>query len=110
MEWKCKKCGKCCEVYRGTLEANNNDIKRWRKEGRDDILERVLFMSGEDEWGDLWACDDGSDFGRCPFLNKDNTCAIQDTKPEVCANYTCEHEHNMDERYKSMGLKTPIVC
>jgi len=69
------KCGKCCKApLVNTIKFSMEDLDRWRREGRKDILEIV----------DDWARHKET----CPFL-KDNKCSIQETKPETCIKYLC---------------------
>lgn len=91
--FECKRCGKCCFRF-PQLEAYAEDIKRWRKEGRDDILQYVdIFHFSSFDTGDLWFNPkNGMELNRCPFLrkvkNKDEyKCGIHETKPTVCKNY-----------------------
>ena len=72
-----------------SLPATESDIRRWRKEGRGDILEYVGFMGGGVY--DLWI-KDGEDLPRCPFLRKDRGkpsyhCTIHETRPDACRGY-----------------------
>lgn len=92
--FECKKCGKCCIKYCSTFSATENDIKRWKKEKRLDIISYVSFMDPNKTWGDLFFNPKTGEeiFGRCPFLRKDNNkityhCQIHTTKPDVCRNY-----------------------
>ncbi len=43
--FKCQQCGKCCERGRPPLSATQEDLKRWKKERRKDILKYVDFIS-----------------------------------------------------------------
>jgi len=83
----CLRCGGCCESFGGHLLASRRDLTRWRREGREDILRRV----GSVGW--LWI-DPGSGrpvTGGCPFLVRTSpehtSCAIQETKPDMCREY-----------------------
>ena len=95
----CTRCGKCCtnQSYMGSLQATGDDVKRWRKEGREDILRFAVVMglSDENPWADLWLDQDHPDLPerlRCPFVRKDRnrltyTCTIYETRPQVCRDY-----------------------
>lgn len=92
----CTRCGKCCTNpnYMGTLEATGDDVKRWRREGRDDILAWVGILGPEDNpYGDLWISErTGMEAQRCPFVRKDPNrptyrCTIYETRPHVCRDY-----------------------
>ena len=87
----CTRCGKCCldASYMLSLPATESDIRRWRREGRDDILEYVDFIGGGVY--DLWVRD-GVDLPRCPFVRKDRGkptyhCTIHETRPAACRGY-----------------------
>jgi Fe-S-cluster containining protein len=75
-----------------TLSATAEDIARWRREGRDDIL-RYAYILGDS--ADLWLDStkpDKSELDRCPFVrkipgSKKYNCRIYDTRPEVCREY-----------------------
>ena len=84
---ECERCGKCCVEYIGTFGATKEDILRWRKEGRDDILAYVCFMG--DDWGDLFFHPETGEeiHDRCPFLRKirnknEYECMIEETKSD----------------------------
>jgi Fe-S-cluster containining protein len=103
----CSNCGKCCTntSYMGTLQADGEDVKRWEREGRDDIL-RYVSVLGPDEnpWGDLWV-DSENDFVeklRCPFVRKVRNsnrylCSIHETRPQVCRDYVPWEPGNLCE-------------
>lgn len=87
----CNGCGKCCldSSYMLNLPATLSDIRRWRKEGREDILEYVDFL-GEGVY-DLWV-KEGKSLPRCPFVRKDRNkptyhCTIHETRPQACRGY-----------------------
>jgi Fe-S-cluster containining protein len=92
-----------------TLQATGEDVKRWRREGRDDILRFVAVLGRDDDdpWGDLWIDDDnGVERARCPFVrklpNRDQyTCTIYETRPEVCRQYEPWTPHAICEIPKS---------
>ncbi|MFZ7111259.1 MAG: YkgJ family cysteine cluster protein [Desulfatiglandales bacterium] len=85
----CKRCGNCCRTYLFAY-TSDEDIKRWRHEGREDIL-HVLEKASP-----IWAGDHiisartGETLYTCPFLVWDGqiaTCTIHDTRPRVCREY-----------------------
>jgi Fe-S-cluster containining protein len=87
----CNGCGKCCldASYMRSLPASASDIKRWRKEGREDILDYVDFVGGRKYY--LWV-KEGVEMSRCPFVKKDRNkptyhCTIHETRPEACRGY-----------------------
>jgi Fe-S-cluster containining protein len=85
----CERCGKCC-LADFIAYVRDEDIDRWHREGRDDILqmirrEHALWM------GDHLVCaDDGRYLRGCPFLAFEETqhrCSIYATRPRVCRDY-----------------------
>jgi Fe-S-cluster containining protein len=91
----CTNCGKCCTnpSFMGTLQATGDDVKRWRREGRDDIL-RFAGVIGprSDPHADLWIDETGIERERCPFVRKVRgqsryLCTIYETRPQVCRDY-----------------------
>ena len=82
----CKRCGFCCQAHVGML-VSHEDILRWRREGRDDILrliENAEIVYGRDGLGD------GEYLIDCPFLISEGdlaACAIYDARPQVCRDF-----------------------
>lgn len=98
----CTQCGKCCtnEMYMNTLEIDGVDVKRWRRQGRDDILAHieVIGRTKADPWADAWFTKAGNSVKGCPFVRKIRgadryTCTIYDTRPQVCRSYP----HSVDQ-------------
>jgi|SRR6516164_8874653 len=93
----CTNCGKCCTnpAFMGTLQATGEDVKRWRRQRRHDILRFASVLGPpEDPWADLWVDDerDGLEHERCPFVRKVRgqpryLCTIYETRPQVCRDY-----------------------
>ena len=92
----CTNCGKCCinEYYMGSLQVSSEDVKRWMREGRSDILAWVNVLGEPEEpWGDLWiSSQTGDEAFRCPFVRKIRgsnryLCSIYETRPQVCRDY-----------------------
>ncbi len=88
----CTRCGKCCTnpSYVGSLQATGEDVKRWIREGRTDILEWAAIMGDPDDpWADLWISPrTGAEASRCPFVRKDPNrptyrCTIYETRPRA---------------------------
>lgn len=117
-EWKilyenfeCIRCGTCCKetnwVSNIELRIPWEDIQRWRREGRTDILEKVYVYEGLG--GDLFDKKTFRRFSKCPFLKKKGkiySCSIHKTKPLGCKLFpfyfnhqgTCEYcESPIDE-------------
>ena len=76
----------------------DQDVKRWRREGRQDILRFAHVLgSRNDPWADLWIDSQAPDHRdperyRCPFVRKVRgqpryLCTIYETRPQVCRDY-----------------------
>jgi len=93
--FECKRCGTCCENIK-YVEITTNDIKRWKSEGRNDIISEI----------------NGNKFlptqGRCPFLEHTNglaVCGIYETRPEACRIYPLWD----DGIFHPSALRCPVV-
>ena len=88
----CTQCGKCCtnSNFMGSLSATAEDLERWRREERWDILAWCGII---DDWADLWVSPrTGDEAERCPFVRKQRgkdkyDCLIYETRPEVCREF-----------------------
>ena len=86
---ECRRCGTCCQIH-FSVYALEEDIARWRAEGRDDILR--LLEDEEMAWaGDpLVSTTTGESLSPCPFLQEVDTCfvcAIHPTRPRICREF-----------------------
>ena len=84
---ECNRCGICC-LANMIPQACEEDLERWRLEGRDDILEKYRWTA----WaGDrLVALEDGHHLYACPYLMLEEdraACAIYETRPTVCRDF-----------------------
>lgn len=88
-EIACMRCGRCCLADMPAC-ASDEDIDRWRRQGRDDILHVMDTMAA------VWAGDhfvsshNGRYIHTCPFLEWEGelfSCSIYETRPGVCAEY-----------------------
>jgi Fe-S-cluster containining protein len=92
--FRCIQCGHCCLELSDAYSTNayEEDIVRWEKEMRWDILDYVVGT-------DLWISPrTGEDVTRCPWLrklpNKDRyICRIHNTKPKQCRDYPKSRKH-----------------
>ncbi len=101
--FKCKQCGRCCINLRDAFEtcATEEDVQRWEKEGREDILAWVdPIPLGEEHFVyDIWISPTtGDDVPRCPWLRKlpkknKYICRIHDVKPVHCREYPRSRKH-----------------
>ncbi|TAL37389.1 MAG: YkgJ family cysteine cluster protein [Spirochaetes bacterium] len=86
---ECMRCGRCCLADMFAC-ASDEDIGRWRREGRDDIL--GMRESESAVWvGDHFiSTRTGRYIRHCPFLALGGelcACGIYETRPKVCADY-----------------------
>ena len=86
---QCQRCGTCCQIH-FSVYAMEDDIARWRAEGRTDILR--LMEDEEMAWGgdNLVSTITGEPLSPCPFLQKDGArfaCAIHTTRPRICREF-----------------------
>lgn len=86
-EIQCQRCGKCC-LTNMFAYVQQDDINRWRAQGRSDILALIE----EPIWaGDrIVARANGHSLAGCPFLIQEETsaaCAIYATRPAVCRDF-----------------------
>jgi len=94
--WKCMQCGKCCFNYGTCIAATNNDIARWKRQGRRDILEKARLIT--DPTGKIIAAEcwfdphTGKEYACCPWIKRKGDrvcCMIHETKPQYCVDYMC---------------------
>lgn len=83
----CTQCGRCCTNpdFMERLGISDEDMDRWRREGRQDILAKV---SKERGWRDAKPCAFLLDVG-----NGVHTCSIYQTRPETCREYPIATVH-----------------
>jgi Fe-S-cluster containining protein len=108
-KFKCVQCGHCCldlpDAYQ--TSALDSDIRRWKREKRTDILERIDTFGG---LNDIWINPKtGELVGRCPWLrklpkNSKFTCRIHETKPEHCRKFPKSKRHALDNGCKGFPL------
>jgi Fe-S-cluster containining protein len=95
-EFECRQCGRCCMGYGGMLTATHDDVKRWREEGRSDILRtaKMVWKGGNLEYAELWFDPTtGKELFNCPWLKREGdkaSCSIHETRPQVCRSYFCK--------------------
>lgn len=99
----CKQCGNCCLNLSDAFatSADPGDIALWEREGRDDILERIVFIpiGPHQSIADLWFNPrTGDEAVRCPWLRKlprknQYSCRIHDVKPKHCREYPKSRKH-----------------
>jgi len=85
----CIRCGNCCTTNL-TAYIHDEDLERWRKEGRTDILKILEKEAVVWEGDHLVSADTGAYVQGCPFLSWDGaffSCDIYLTRPLVCRNY-----------------------
>lgn len=107
---ECLRCGECCKHFCDGIYAVKEDLLRWNREMRFDILEKFEVLR-EDGWirastlvkSEILALpDEGFDLvnpktgnayrTQCPFLRKKTNkneyyCRIHNTRPWLCSEY-----------------------
>ena len=98
----CTQCGKCCTFpsFMLNMEAHGEDVLRWAKEGRKDILDYVVMAKYDDAKpvAELWFDPNTKErLPSCPFVKKqeNNTyhCSIYETRPKICKGYPYHLAH-----------------
>jgi Fe-S-cluster containining protein len=85
-ERNCLQCGQCCESFGGHLHASPRDLKRWREQGRQDLLD------GVNRLGWIWVDPQTKQpLDTCPHLDRSDPlharCGIHEVKPDMCRAY-----------------------
>jgi len=85
----CLRCGTCC-LANFIAFVTDEDLSRWRQEGRQDILQ--VIEHDHMMWvGDrILSVEDGHYAQGCPFLVFEEglwRCTIYETRPRVCRDY-----------------------
>jgi Fe-S-cluster containining protein len=85
----CRRCGKCC-LADFIVYVTHEEMERWRRERRNDILAMIEQESAVWMGDHLISSDDGHYLHGCPFLTWEGDhsfCAIYNTRPQVCRDY-----------------------
>ncbi|HNR88918.1 MAG TPA: YkgJ family cysteine cluster protein [Spirochaetota bacterium] len=85
----CVQCGTCC-LADMIAYVTDDDLARWKREGRGDIMHVIERESAVWMGDHLVSATDGHYIGPCPFLiNRGDRydCAIYETRPQVCRDY-----------------------
>jgi Fe-S-cluster containining protein len=86
------------------IGASPEDLARWEKEGRQDLLGMAKIMHnrrGEIVGAELWFDPKtGRELMYCPWLRREGsgkcTCLIRGTRPSICREYFCrKHVKNV---------------
>lgn len=97
----CRQCGACCRKLNYSEELTESDVKRWRDEGRNDILDWVgttTNSSGVKVYR-MWVAPGTCHITQsCPFLTpipheNRSKCLIQEVKPQICCSYPMSRKH-----------------
>lgn len=94
-EIPCRMCGACCGPF-FALYVEEDDERRWERDGRKDLLDRLSYERERVRWDRAapYNCETGETFSRCVFtvVASDGRviCGIHDTKPRICRDYPPE--------------------
>lgn len=88
----CRRCGRCCITAGCFIQASPGDLRRWEREGRQDILRHVSY--DERHYSEHWRDPrTGETLDCCPFLRTDGHdrfgCGIHETRPQACREFSC---------------------
>jgi len=86
-----------------------DDYGRWKREGRHDILRYIWQCKVPADYDGIWDVwidwvdpETGENLDYCPFLKKLSrskyTCAIYDTRPNICERFWCEGAYRIGKR------------
>lgn len=98
--FSCHECGLCCYTLDHRCSCTEDDRRRWKEAGREDILEWVGDVLEDGEWlhDRLWV-HPGTNLPveHCPWMEKRAdggfSCGIHDIKPDVCFDYPGSVKH-----------------
>ena len=102
-EFRCRQCGQCCTSLDYHDEIIREDVVRWEKLGRTDILQwvRGVEREGLERAYRIWTVPGTTRLAEsCPFLKKipsENRweCLIHDVKPAICRQYPLTRKHGL---------------
>ncbi len=100
----CRQCGACCRALNYRHEISDGDYRRWKEQGRSDILERVAVITRRSRTVSYaaWIEPGTRRFADvCPWLipagpegrQKRWICRIHDVKPAICLEYPGTKKH-----------------
>ena len=107
----CRQCGQCCRNLNYRHEVTAEDVKRWKDEGRRDILKWVgtaRHPNGGVAY-QIWVMPGTNRFAEtCPFLSYGSasnrwSCRIHDIKPAICRNYPVSRKHGLMTGCRGFG-------
>lgn len=98
-------CGICCrELDVDQMTMMPSDYRRWKRQGRQDILRHAIVMTPQG-YGDLnllFDMEKEKYLRYCQFLKRVGRgkyiCTIHDTKPKVCKEFWCEWSYGVGEK------------
>ena len=85
----CHHCGKCCFVD-FIAYISPEDMERWHREGRQDILDMIEREHAVWMGDHLVSSENGHYLHGCPFLiweGRYSLCTIYTTRPRICRRY-----------------------
>jgi Fe-S-cluster containining protein len=102
-DFSCRQCGRCCTSLDYHNELTEEDVVRWERLGRTDILQWVRGIEGRGRRKAyrIWTVPGTTrPADMCPFLKKipsENRweCLIHDVKPAICRQYPLTRKHGI---------------
>ena len=91
--YECQQCGNCCIGH--SIAVTYEDIIRWDRETRWDILSEVRFVQNSmNQSLNWWYFQKTAGIStKCPFFTDDKDCSIHNTKPLMCRNFPLNTAH-----------------
>jgi Fe-S-cluster containining protein len=99
----CRQCGRCCLSLDYHSELTSQDVERWRRKGRNDILKwvRKIPNQGGQPAYRIWVHPQRNSLAVvCPFLEAlsgqdRHICRIHSVKPTICRQYPGSRKHGI---------------
>ncbi len=91
----CIQCGKCCHTDFFAY-MRPDDLARWQRQGREDILQVIRNESPIWTGDRLISARDGRHLRCCPFLvweGDRHACSIYETRPRICREFEPGSSH-----------------
>jgi Fe-S-cluster containining protein len=110
----CQRCGKCCLVHVNRIRVVEQDVCRWKIEGREDILAWVCPVDYGIQIDYRFPVHPatGEDVSRCPFLESlpgegMYACRIYDARPDACRRFP--HSRQEAEAIDCPGIRPVTI-
>ncbi len=103
VRFDCLTCGACCRSNEVILERE--DVNRFKKSGRDDLLKRPLVRKGANGKITLALLRNKD----CRHMGSDNRCGIYEIRPNACRHFPVGSECCLFAREEELGVHDGVV-